>query len=184
MYFAFFYLLFFALDILVVMEFAALGMIPMNYLVAGVGFFCCYQGGKCFSQFSNYRRSSFIYCLFFFYILIISLSNFFWGNFRIVRYIFKLSVFFEIVPAWVLFALSGILSLSIAVFLPMSSSLSRWMLFSSLAGAVRFGITFIFSGSIFLHRWDGVLDLVMLFGWLMIIITYLRMEYGLGIKPS
>ena len=180
MYFALFYIFFFALDILLVSRFRVLGMAPMFYLVAGVGFFCCFFIGKRFSVFSISSRYSFIHKLFFAFVLIISIQNFSEGVSHLLKLIRNINLQLQFIPDWIFCVFSFSLSLLIVFLIPLKSSLSRWMLYSTVTGFIRYGVPVVFGLPQMLHRFMGVFDLIMLFGWLMIIVTLLRMEFDFG----
>ena len=178
MYFALFYILFFTLDILLIMKFLLLGMIPMHYLVAGVGLFCCAFLLKRFSFFSIITKHSFIPILFFCYILIFSLFRLFQGSRRMFAYSNILAEL-NFLPDWIFSIFAAILSLLIGFMIHSKSSLSNWMFFSAVASVIGNGFPLVFGMPVLYYRYSGVFDMLMLFGWLMIIITLMRMEYGL-----
>lgn len=178
MYFAFFYLFFFALNILLATRFFVLGMVPMHFLVAGVGFFVCFYLGKRFSLFPIYKKDSILPKIFFAYVLIVSLFNFFGGLCFSIGLFREFLLRMHFIPDQALCAFSGFLSLWISFLVPLKSSLLKWMLYSVVAGFIRYSVPLVFGLPVWLYRYLGVLDLIMLFGWLMMIITLMRLEYG------
>ena len=183
MYFAFLYLLFFAVDILFVTHFEALGLMPVHFLVAGMGLFFSGCLLKCSFPFEDGKQSRLFRRVFLIYILIISLFNLANGCLRSFSSVSRISL-----DKWfaVDFWINGaILTFSLILFflffsaMPLRHSLSRWMLYSVGAGILRYGVGHVWRPlPVLLFRYMGVLDFIMLFGWLMVIDTLLRREYG------
>lgn len=66
----------------------------------------------------------------------------------------------------------------------LNPTLSKWMLWSVTIGFISYGVRFFFRLPILLYRYEGVIDLIMLFGWLMIIDNLLRMEFAVEVGPD
>ena len=187
MYFSLFYILFFTLDILLVSNFEVLGMIPMNFLVAGTGLFSFFYLLRHNKFLKINSRFYFFSKLFLSYIILISLFNLVQGAYPVFSSFIYLSK-----EKW--FAISSLLNkipfvfslviLFIAFFiLPLKSSLNCWIFYSAATGLVRYGILVLVKTlPPLLYRYYGVFDLIMLFGWLMIINTSIKKEYSFGIS--
>jgi len=176
-YFAFFYLLFFAVDILIATRFDVLGMMPVHYIVAGVGIFFCFFLSKRLRFFPLSEKFLLSPSIFYVYILIISIFHFMNANSPILISLKVISSTIEL-PSDILLIMSGIVFFLSLFTMPFRHSLSRWVLFSAVAGIVRYSIEYVFPNSILLLRFGGVFDFIMLFGWLMIIVTILKMEFA------
>ena len=180
MYFAFSYILFFALDILAATKFQVLGMIPVRYLISGAGFFFVIFTSKRLSFFRLNHAGTIIPQFFFFYILFIACMSFLIASSRALQHLSIISMIHS--PAMIVqTVISAILIFIILFTKQMKSEISGWMLFSVVAGFVRYGVEAFISLPFILYRYSGVLDLIMLFGWLMIIVTIVRMEYAVEV---
>jgi len=64
-------------------------------------------------------------------------------------------------------------------------SIYRWIFYSAGAALIRYG-TSIFLKTLpsLFYRYSGVFDLIMIFGWLMIINTSIKKEYSFGISQN
>jgi hypothetical protein len=184
MYFAFFYLIFFALDIFIVSNLKSVGMVPMHFLIGGVGFFFCFYVGKRFSIFNHHTKYSIIHILSFALIVLVSVFNLFAAISMSIKIFQVFMVRIGFIPEWVFSVFSGLLSLLIVFLIPLKSSLSRWMLYSAVTCFIRYCIPLVIGLPELLYRYMGVFDLIMLFGWLMIIITLLRLEYGFDLSVN
>lgn len=184
MYFAFFYLIFFALDILIVGNLMSLGLVPMDFLIAGVGFFFCFYVVKRFSIFTHHTKYSILPKLSFTLIVLVSVFNLFEALCMSIKIFLVFMVRIGFVPEWVFSVFSGLLSLLIVFLIPLKPSLSRWMLYSVVTCFVRYCLPLIIGLPELLYRYMGVFDLIMLFGWLMIIITLLRLEYDFDLSVN
>ena len=189
MYFALFYILFFGVDILLVSNFQILGMIPMSFLVAGTGVFLIFYLLRHNKIFKIDSRSSFLFNLFVPYIILISFFNLVRGTYPV----FSPAVHFS-TEKWfaitsliykVIFILSLIVFFSAFSMLFLKHSLNRWVFYSAAIALIRYGIPiFLKILPPLLYRYFGVFDLIMLFGWLMIISTFIKKEYGFDISQN
>ena len=80
MNFAFFYLLFFAVDILLATKFDVFGMVPVDYIVSGVGIFSCFFLLKRLHYFPSSEEYLIFPRIFYAYILLISVFHFMYAN--------------------------------------------------------------------------------------------------------
>jgi hypothetical protein len=176
-YFAFFYLLFFSVDILLATNFDVLGMMPVHYIVAGVGIFSSFFLFKRLHFFPSSEKVLLFPRIFYGYILVISFFHFMHANSPILINLKVMSKTIEL-PSDILLIMSGIVFFLSLFTMPFHHSLSRWVLFSAVAGIVRYSVEYIFPYSILLLRYGGVFDFIMLFGWLMVIVTILKMEFA------
>ena len=177
MYFAFFYLLFFAFDILLATKFDVLGMMPVHYIVAGVGIFLIFFLRKRVHFFPSSEKFHLFPRIFYIYILLISFFHFLHANSPILLNLKVTSSTF-VLPTDILLIFSGVIFVLSFFSLQLQHSLSRWILFSAMAGIVRYSVDYVFATSNLLLRYGGVFDFIMLFGWLMIIVTILKMEFA------
>jgi hypothetical protein len=177
MYFAFFYILFFALDILAATRLQVLGMIPVHYLVAGVGFFLSVFLVRRHHFWNSTGIKPIFLILFYSYVILISLLNFILASSRAFYSLgfIRITIF---LPAIIITIITALMILFLLFKLPMKYVLSKWILFSMVAGFVRYSVESFISLPFILFRYSGVLDLIMLFGWLMIIVTLVRMEFA------
>ena len=184
MIFAICFILFFALDILLVTQFEALGMVPMNYFVAGVGVFFLVRLRNHLLVKERDANGRWVYLFFYLFILFISVFNLISGIFSFLHPHEFLSRIWLQAENWtnytlILFAL--FLSYKILRSAPRENFFFKWLLFSSIAGVVRFGMLLPFIKTpIILYRYLGIFDLIMVFGWLMIIIGSMHKEYRFG----
>jgi len=176
-YFAFFYLLFFTFDILLATKFWVFGMMPVHYIVAGVGIFLSFFLFKRLHFFPSSEKFPLFPGILYVYILFISFSHFMNANSRILINLKVISSTIEL-PSDILLIMSGIVFFLSFFTMPLSHSLSGWVLFSAAAGIVRYSVEYVFPYSNLLLRYGGVFDFIMLFGWLMIIVTILKMEFA------
>ena len=182
MYFALFYLLFFTLDILLLLKFQALGLIPMEYFVAGVGMFCGVIFLKDSRRFEILKIHRFVMHLFMCIVFLISISSLILPIFctllcKDAQVGFRVVKIREIV----LLVCSGILFVSALILIDKEIRLRRWFLLSSIGGILRFSIMrvdqfFPDPFPFLIWRYLGVFDLIMLFGWLMILHALIHAE--------
>ena len=193
MYFAFLYLLVFAFDILVVTRFHVLGMIPMSYLVSGVGCFFLYfllRKKQFFPVHFKYSLFIYIYIL---YVFIMFVSNFIIGNYRILVFASILNNSNEFLSDMttysrqLLFFLSLILILMIIHMILSKKAPSFWIIISTGVYPLYYIIgDFFIYGEVcipvktpsLIYRYSGIFDLIVLFGWLMVMRIMLDKEYG------
>lgn len=181
MTFALFYLIFFALDILLVLKFQAMGLNPMEYLVAGVGLFCSVIFLKQCRRFEILQGHRLIVRSFISVVFLTSLTSLsqpilfrFFGD-------TELTANFDFFREVVLLVCNLVIFISILVHVGGKDKLKRWMLLSGIGGILRYTIMRIdqwFRDPIPLLIWRylGVFDMIMLFGWLMIIHTLMHAE--------
>ena len=177
MYFAFFYILFFAIDILAATRLQVLGMIPVHYLVAGVGFFLSVFLIKRYHFLRSIEIFSVTLLLFWGYVFLLTVFYLFLASSRALVDLGVIDTMI-IVPDVIIISISSFLLLVSLFTLPLKYAISKWMLFSVIAGFISNFVNSFFSLPMILWRYSGVLDLIMLFGWLMIIVTLVRMEFA------
>ena len=177
MYFALFYLIFFAIDILLVTQFDALGLIPMYYLVAGVGFFTSFFLYNRISRIPFPSNNRIALILFTLHIFFIALDKFYVASrqFIMIIFEFRLPIFF--LTNWLMLISSGFVFFIISITLLKENKLWKWIMYSLGAGFLNGFLNLIFGASILFFRYAGILDLIMMFGWLMIIVTLLKEEF-------
>ena len=181
MYFALFSLLFFALDILLIFKFQALGLIPMEYLVAGVGLFCTVIFIKQYKFFKILNLHKILTSLFISYVFFVAVGNLILPTFTHFFKNVEHRFIYDYVKDLALLGYSVILCICIAAFFGIRGNLTKWIFFSAIGGILRFSILRIdhlFEPpiSILIWRYLGILDMIMLFGWLMIIHTLIHAE--------
>ena len=180
MYFALFYILFFAIDILIVFRFETLGMLPANYLVAGVGTFCIFNLVKRFSFIPERVRDSYVSKLFIFHLFTMTCINLAIGFLVIIQSILShiTTSSFIVSIQWIAFFTSLAVNLFITFNIKLKGSIFFWMFFSVTVSTFRWGIVAIPPEvHALIHRFSGVVDLIMIFGWLMIIVQILKREF-------
>ena len=198
MVFAICFLLFFALDILLAAKFQMLGLVPMNYFVAGVSVFFLVRLRNHLLVKERDTNGRWVYLFFYLFILFVSVFNFINGIFSFIHSSNKgvfsfldlkvvLSHIWFQVEDWtgytlVLFAL--FLCYKILRSAPRENFFFKWLLFSSIAGVVRFTLLLPFINTPnLLYRYLGIFDLIMVFGWLHMLVPasysyrMLRMKY-------
>jgi hypothetical protein len=181
MLFAFLYVLFFAFDILLATQFLVLGMMPMHFVVGGTGLFFIFFLIRRHHFFTVKRMGTLFPKIFWGYIVFITASNIFHATVRAFRSLGIIS-FDWFPPVFIIIVVSALLAVLAPFTLSMEHTLSRWLLFSLIAGVVRYGIEALFTLPVIVWRYLGVLDLVMLFSWLMMIVTMMRMEFSVEYK--
>lgn len=183
MLFAFFYILFFAFDILLATRFLVLGMMPMQFVVGGTGVFFIFFLIRRHHFFTIKRMGTLFPKIFWGYIVLITASNMFEATLRALQSLGIIS-FDWYPPVLIITVVTAVLAVFAPLMLSMEHTLSRWLLFSLIAGIVRYGVEALFTLPVIVWRYLGVLDLVMLFGWLMMIVTMMRMEFSEEYKSS
>lgn len=179
MHVAIIYLTLISIDILLITRFEVVGMLPMSYFVAGTGasfliFICKYRASLFFKL-----KQRYLIILFLLNILLISIFQLFTG----IRYI--ISDLLIVGELWIKIKLALNIYMSISFFLLtflikifLYNSMLKWLLFSAIIGFVRYGIALILSIlPDLIYRYLGILDILMLFGWLMILTTLIKEGY-------
>jgi hypothetical protein len=174
-------ILLFTFTVLIQTRFEALGMIPVAYLSAGVSFaFLLHQVITRFSLNKLINRR-FVTAAFFIWIFLFFINSVLHGFGRFVIdskavvealfLIFRLIEFFMSLYSIVLFIIFLMDNRVLA-------NLKRWLLFVAGAGTVRFVVLLVFYPEpVLLFRYDGIFDLVILFGLLMILFVAIRQEH-------
>jgi hypothetical protein len=181
MYFAVFYLLFFVLDIYLVA--GCIGMVPMHYLVSGIALFLLLFLSRRLSIFLRNRLPShflFFYLgfvvLVFFSDLLIGLSNIF-GKIALGNLSFFVKISSTILMNYLIICLFMFRKILFVRRVP----LVKWIRVSVIGGIIRFGIHIVFPPpSMEIYANMGVIDLIMLFGWLMMIVVIIQKEINDG----
>lgn len=170
MTFALLYLLFFTIDIYVVSELKAFGMIPVSLLVAGVGFYFCFLLPGPFRRAFLRSGKRWVTGVFLFYVAGLSVGRFLTGSYLLVKGL-GADVNVMLLPRMegVLMRLSGIVLLLMMLGMSHRSPFGKWMLWSSGLGFFRYFIYEFIPRSNLLFRYDSILDLLMLYGWLRIL---------------
>lgn len=179
MHIAIIYLTLISIDILLVTRFEVFGMLPMSYFVAGTGasflIFIYKYGAPLFFK----LKQRYLIIIFLLNILLISLFQLFTG----IRYIvgdplIVSDLLIKIELAFNTYMGISFFLLTILIIVSLNKSMSEWLLYSSIIGFVRYGIEF-FMGILpnLLYRYLGILDIFMLFGWLMILTTLINEKY-------
>ena len=179
MYFALIYLFIFGLDILLIHKFQALGLMPMDYLVAGVGVFCSLLFMKQYKSFRMLKREETVFKIFILYVLIVALFRFGTPIMSLIYASLKLKVLYDSAIEYILTGYSILLCIIIPVVMDMKAKLPRWLFFSTFSAifaSLQLHLFFNHSLSILIWRYSGIFDLFMLFGWLMIIHTLMHAE--------
>lgn len=180
MYFAIFYLFLISVDILIIFKFKVLGMLPMSYFVAGTGVsFLFYISKYWNSIFVSYKKR-YLFIIFIINIFLISLFQLLTG----VRHIVGKTFISDYLWIQISDVFDGFIIISflfiIIILLKASLNhiLSKWLMFCAIIGFTRHGIECILRIlPEIIYRYLGVLDIIMLFGWLMIITTFINEEY-------
>ena len=180
MLYALIFILFFALDILFVTKFQVLGMIPIHYLTAGVGvsFFVNYKHYK--KSLRYFLESHLIFILFMLYILTTTLYHFIIGL-QVLLDSMSLDI-----PTFINQSCAGniiLIIMTCALMLPAITSIkktvSKWIIFSTIFSLLcNLLDIFMYRFDNVIYRYSGVVGLLMIFGWLMIILTLLNEEYN------
>ena len=173
-------ILFFAFDILIITRFELLGMLPIHYLVSGMGasFFI---NVKKYNNIMMYdQRSRCFLNMSFIYFLLISLFHFSCG-FRVVigKLFISDDTWFQIESViHFIFVFIAFSLLIVNIFIrSFHDTLFRWTFYSLSVVVLKYGILiFMKNLPTLLFRYFGIFDLLMLFGWLMIIITLIKEE--------
>lgn len=180
------YLLFFAVDILAANGFLILGMMPMSYLTAGVGLFATIIILK---RLSICVRLITKRLLFYSFILILVVTV-------LVKLIVNIRTMLGL-DRWIDFGffISHVIAIFTIVLLILlltigrqSNSLWRWMVYSLATSLSHYALWEILSPvPPIIYRYYGIMDLFILFGWLMIVRTLLKEELaqnGYTANPS
>ena len=180
MYFAFFFLLFFAIDILFATRFDTLGMAPMCYFAGGVGLFCCWLFIKRSTIFKSQVHSKLLLRLFISYVYVITIINFLKGFVNLIQSDNAINIFRVISSLYpFLFIFSMVVFIGSIFRMIQKNVIIMWIAYSSFVGCLTYCVLFLFeSSSVILWRFSGIFDLFMLFGWLMIVHTLIRLEFN------
>lgn len=186
MYFALFFLIFFTIDILLVFSLQVLGMIPMYYLVAGVGFFSSFFLYNRISRLpfpSNNRVAPLLFTL---HIFFIALDRFYIASRQFIMIIFEFRLPTIFLTDWFMLISSGFVFFIISITLLKKNKLWKWIMYSLVTGFLNGLLNLIFGSNILFFRYAGIFDLIMMFGWLMIMVTLLKEEFDTDvyIKPN
>src|SRR4030042_6709638 len=174
------FVLFFTLDILLITRFSSFGLVPVFYLSAGTGLFMAWFLYRYRNQGTRTVRDAGIFRLYFFSVILIFLNNFLQASMSLIVFLFKYDV-------KLLFVLSGLTEIPILIFSfiilimvilkPSRSPLEVWILLSVSVTVLKYGL-FRFYDALppLLWRYGGVLDMAILFCWLVIIHKLLEEE--------
>jgi len=191
MYFALFYIFFFALDILIATRFETLGMIPMNFLVSGVSLFMIIFMRMNKSAVKRAMEEDPPFYLLYTFIIATFLINFYHGAFRffVLTYIMPpMTEFLYVLDHYIdiaMILLSLTLFISVLTHCDLSAAVCRWSLQIAVTAFFKYSLWW-FSwvrygspGHHLLMRYGGVMDLAIIFGWLMVVSTTLKKEHDI-----
>ncbi len=179
MYFALFYLLFFTLDILFSTSMQTIGLTPVNYLVAGVGSFCLFFLWKRILIDPPAYSNPLICKLFYIDMFLITIFNFLMANLQFFQ-------FYDHVVIGSTFNRQNIVALNLILFVLIlclktkRSQLHVWIEYSVLVSLIWYSIPLIIKYNMLTMRWGGLVDILMLYGWLRIIDLFMAEEYKFG----
>ena len=176
MYFALFFLIFFAIDILLACRFEILGMIPMYYLVAGVGFFSSFFFCSRISRMPFTSNNRIVPLLFSLHIFLITLDRFYVASRRFILEIFEFRLPSIYLTDWLMLISSGFVFLIISITFVEKSKVWNWIKYSLVAGFLNGLLYLLFGSKSIFFRYAGIPDLIMIFGWLMVMVTLLEEE--------
>jgi len=182
MYFALLYIIFFTLNIFILMRFQGIWGIPVSFVVAGVGLFCTYEFNKhqSFCDFPLHYSKYFKF--FIFYIFLLSSIYFIYGFGAIISRIVKFQfLIFDAISEKLLFIISSITTIIFSILLYLRSYIIKWIVFSSLICTIHWGIIIFIGKPMPFFFYYGLFDMFMLFGWLMIITILIKREYSLNV---
>jgi hypothetical protein len=182
MLFAFVYILFFMLDILIIHDFSTLGMIPIGHLVAGVSLFMILFLRKKSKMFPEDDNRWGVYTFFIVYVYSILFTNLF-VNIGVISFIYpKLEL--NVLSYYMDFYLLAFSVFYLYLYrngLWKNEDLSKWMRWSIIFGLLKPALhVVIFEIPISIYRYWGIVDLAMLFCWLMIITGLIKLEHDSG----
>jgi hypothetical protein len=176
--FALGFVLFFALDALIIFNFDILGMLYMNFLMSGTGLaylvFCLNKR----YVLRDLMQSSFLYIL----LLLHVLSVLIYHTFTMMNYLLRFTSadnisMFDTHYGWGETCLSVVLLIIFVFRMPSKSPLYRWIVAALFVTALRYlEIAIIDPMPMLLYRYDGILDLGVLFIWFVIADRVLRWE--------
>jgi len=172
--FALGYLLFFAIDILLANNFWVLGMMYTSFLTAGVGVFTIIFMLRRMPICLMSIKPKFLIIGFLTLVSFISFRNLIGNQFLIpIPFIEELYESMRSVIA----GIASLLLVLFFIFQKKKNELKRWMIYSLIAILCHFLLWEILSPvPPLIYRYYGIMDLIILFGWLMIVHTLLKEE--------
>ena len=173
------YLLFFAVDILAANRFLTLGMMSTSYLVAGVGLFVLVILFRRINVCIYYIKQP-LPVYIFLLILGLTVSLKLVINGWILLNLDTL-INFEIIADHIITGITLALLLMLITIWKQKNPLWSWIVFSLAADLCRYILWEILSPvPSIVYRYYGIMDLFILFGWLMIVHTLLKEEFAQG----
>lgn len=180
MLFAFLYVLFFGLDIFISSKFLTIGMIPMNFLVSGVALFFILFIRKRSISFPKDDNRKGIHTYFMVYI-----SSIFFLRILLSMDVFSF-IFPEISISFIRYLTDFFLIFYSACFMFLfrnglwkDDHLSKWLRWSMIFSFLKCTPHVVFFYiPVLIHRYDGIVDLAMIFCWLMIIRILMQKEFS------
>lgn len=175
MLFVLVYLLFFAVDMLAATNFLVLGMMSMSYLVAGVGFFTLFLLLKRKDICISHLKKQWIFYFFVFNVILVTGYNLNRCIPNLLNLIINHDIDFYL--GHFVAGFSGFLLILMLRWAKKSSPVWRWMVYSSAAVLCHYALWEILTPvPVVIYRYYGIVDLCILFGWLMIVHTVLKEE--------
>ena len=181
MLYALFLIIFFAIDILLVSKLKILGMLPIYYLLAGIGtsFFININHYK--SELRYYLKTKSFFTFFLLYMIAITLFHFLIG----FRALFG-TAFIDSTTFLSLTYISNIVQIISSCFLifaifykSLKNIITRWILYSAIMNIIYNMLdAFLSLLPTEIHRYSGIVGLLLAFGWLMIVFTLINQKYN------
>ena len=174
-------ILFFTFNIILISKFKTLGMIPMHYLVSGMGASLFFNVKKYNNIMIYDQKSRCFLNLSFVLFFLISLFHFSYG-FRVAlgKLFISDDTWFQIISViYFIFVFVSCLLFIINIFIIFfKNTLFKWTFYSLSVIVLKYGILILLKNlPTLLFRYYGIFDLLMLFGWLMIIFTLFKDKY-------
>ena len=184
MYFATGFLLFFVLDILIFTRFWLFGMWPVGLLIAALGLFTAVLLARNCDLFPS-RREKRLLRVWVGFTFLIALEP------LVAMFVFRMRDKIRIIDRDYFALLHrvnvGVLILALSLFfstllsMPRRNPVFRWLLFVAASVALTYAVDGFWRPMPMLaHRYSGVFDLPMLFGWLMVVHTFILERFGFG----
>ncbi len=179
MWFVIAYLLFFTIDILIETDFYVYGMMPYNALVTAVSLYTAVML-RHMRPWMNNPRQRILFWSWIVFMIILFLEHLFYIVYpslhrwiTIDLYASILDIANHIFTVWA----GALFFLTWKIMRP-PDRLRKWLMISAAGTMINFGICLIFSPApVLLYRYEGVLGYVMLFGFLMAVLTIMQKKY-------
>jgi len=185
LFFSLLYIMFFVIDLLIVtyiiFTIPVIGMIPLNYFIAGVGTFIILFLSKKRNSIQVKFKYRFVFWIYYIHIIILSVHNLFIATSHL--HLIDSGGLISKILSYIIIMISFFIFLFIPRFETFKYRIIRWIYFSSWFVCIRSILDILpLRLPIKIYMNLGIITLPMLFSWLMIIDSMLKEEFPLELS--